>query len=160
MKDLARAFVRVGGFGLAGSPNAPTRNRQGARAHRVAMDASAPDGIRALHAFHARHKMALLARSPPLARRMGQLAAAGDLGSYRAAFLEASALAPDARGHANALEHLVGHVRDRAAARELTRLVGEMRAGRAQVADVKRALRHRLDAEGAQWASAQAYLVE
>ncbi len=117
--------------------------------------------------FHARHKMALLARDPIEARRLGQLAAASrpetwaaDRDSYARAFAHAMARGTSVGGHVNALQHLLGHVENRDLAQELAVRIERYRQGAATLADVKVALRDSLVAGGASWAADQSYLEE
>lgn len=121
------------------------------------MRTSPPREAASLPSFHARHKMELLARDERLARALGRDAAAGNVETYTARFAEAMRREPTPGGHANALSHLVGHVRERGAAQRLAALVERYRRGEASRAQVAATLRAALVAEGAAWAASQSY---
>lgn len=92
-----------------------------------------------LVAFHAAHKMQLLAHAREGLDRMGRLVArAGTLArkelrdAYSAAFMEALAVRVTPRRHANVLQHMAGHLRrhlDGPARRELAELIEDYRSG-------------------------------
>jgi uncharacterized protein YbgA (DUF1722 family) len=82
--------------------------------------------------FHSRHKFLLMAHSQSATRRLGNLAAAGDLGEYFPAFCDVMLKTPSRRNHTNVLQHLSGYFSkrldgsDRA---ELTELIDRYRRG-------------------------------
>lgn len=121
----------------------------------------------ALHAFHARHKMELLAHDEVLARTMGRVVAdarAETMGeameTYESLLAQALGREPTRGSNANALSHLVGHVGDPARARALASRVEAYRRGDEELADVRKALREALAASGATWALSQSYLAD
>lgn len=76
--------------------------------------------MRALVAFHTRHKMELLAHDEPGYRRLGRLVAGGKAlprdelrARYEAGFMEALAKAATPARHTNVLMHMLGHFSDR-----------------------------------------------
>lgn len=120
-----------------------------------------------LMAFHARHKMDLLSRDPDLSRALGRAAAgtagatfAKRLAQYAAGWAASRSRPASAGGHVNALQHLAGHIRDRATAREMAHEIEAYRRGEVQLGIVKRSLHARLLAADARWACEQSYLEE
>jgi uncharacterized protein YbgA (DUF1722 family) len=89
--------------------------------------------------FHTAHKLLLLAHSVPHYRRLGRLVAgvrgrpgAAWLDEYGALLMQALAVRATRRKHANALQHIAGHLKDRlddAGRRELLGLVEDYRQG-------------------------------
>ncbi len=92
-----------------------------------------------LVAFHAAHKLLLLAHSPDAYRRLGRLvagAAAADRRSLRAeyeeGFMDALAVLATRGRQMNVLQHMAGYVRDRldaASREELQQAIADYRAG-------------------------------
>lgn len=92
-----------------------------------------------LVAFHAAHKLLLMAHSPAVAQEMGRLVArAKDLpladlrGRYEELLLKALALKATPAKHANVLQHMMGYLKKNLSAdekREMLILVGDYRAG-------------------------------
>lgn len=115
--------------------------------------------------YHARHKIELLSRDEERSRNLGRLAAESrpetfhaDRAAYATEYARAMAREPTTGTHANALQHLAGHVKDRASAQALALLVEAFREGHASLPAVKAALLQTLADEGATWASEQTYL--
>lgn len=125
-----------------------------------------------LVAFHAAHKLALMAHSPAAYRTLG--AAVGRLTkgppgkaveAYGRGFMEALRL-PATRGrHANVLQHTLGYFRDvlsPADRRELAEVVADYARGLVPLVVPLTLLRHHVrnhrDAHGVAWLAAQTYL--
>jgi uncharacterized protein YbgA (DUF1722 family)/uncharacterized protein YbbK (DUF523 family) len=118
--------------------------------------------------FHARAKMLLLAWSPAIYRELGRLVAqagsadrAALADAYTDRFLAAFAGATTRGRHANALEHMVGHLRDRLGPverAELHELTEDYRLGRVSRAAAVALLRHHVRAQGLGYLAAQSYL--
>ncbi len=92
-----------------------------------------------LVAFHAAHKLLLLAHSPEAYRRLGRLvagAAAADRralrADYEAGFMDALSVLATRGRQVNVLQHMAGYVRDRldaASREELQQAIADYRAG-------------------------------
>jgi len=131
-------------------------------------------GMGELVAFHARHKLALLAHSPEGYRRLGRLVAGAGKGkaAARAAVeaygrgLMASLAVPSKRGrHANVLQHMLGYFRDLldpADRRELEGVVRDYQRGHVPLVVPQTLFRHHVrrhaDAHGVSWLASQTYL--
>jgi uncharacterized protein YbgA (DUF1722 family)/uncharacterized protein YbbK (DUF523 family) len=130
--------------------------------------AAAP-AIRDLVAFHAAHKLALLAHSPARYRELGRLAAQHEelawderLARYGALLMESLRIPATPGRHANVLEHLLGFVKDALPSRdkaELLALVADHRRGLVPLIVPLTLLRHHLDRHPVpDWIRAQTYL--
>jgi uncharacterized protein YbgA (DUF1722 family)/uncharacterized protein YbbK (DUF523 family) len=131
-------------------------------------------GRGALVAFHARHKLALLAHSPDGYRKLGRLVAGAAKGkAATAAAVEAygrglmAALAvPSRRGrHANVLQHMLGYFRgllDEPDRRELEQVILDYGRGLVPLVVPQTLFRHHVrrhaGAHGIAWLAAQTYL--
>jgi uncharacterized protein YbgA (DUF1722 family) len=138
--------------------------------------AAAGMGRGELVAFHARHKLALLAHSPDGYRKLGRLVAGAGQGEGKgatAAAVEAygrglmAALAvPSRRGrHANVLQHMLGYFRgllDEADRRELEQVVKDYQRGLVPLVVPQTLFRHHVrrhaDGHGVAWLASQTYL--
>lgn len=133
---------------------------------RWARFAASDVAARDLVTFHAEHKMQLLAHDPEFARELGRVVAgardadvAARVAQYGPRFLDALAK-PATRGtHANALEHLLGHVGDISseARRDIVEAIHAYRRGLVPLVVPARLIRHHIAAHDA-WARAQRYL--
>lgn len=125
-----------------------------------------------LVAFHARHKLALLAHSPDGYRKLGRLVASQGKGSNAAAVLAygrglmAALAVPSRRGrHANVLQHMLGYFRgllDPADRSELEGVAKDYQRGLVPLVVPLTLFRHHVrrhaDAHGVAWLAAQTYL--
>lgn len=121
-----------------------------------------------LVAFHAAHKLALLAHSPAAYRRLGALVGglrkgplAPTLEAYGAGFMAALAV-PATRGrHANVLQHAAGHLKellDRPDRAELATIIGDYARGLVPLVVPLTLLRHHVRRHGIEWLAGQTYL--
>jgi uncharacterized protein YbgA (DUF1722 family)/uncharacterized protein YbbK (DUF523 family) len=125
-----------------------------------------------LVAFHARHKLALLAHSPDAYRKLGRLVASPGKGSVAAVVkaygrgLMAALAVPSRRGrHANVLQHMLGYFRevlDAGDRRELEQVVKDYQRALVPLVVPQTLFRHHVrrhaDARGIAWLAAQTYL--
>jgi uncharacterized protein YbgA (DUF1722 family)/uncharacterized protein YbbK (DUF523 family) len=133
----------------------------------LALEAAGPRP-RDLVAFHAAHKLLLLAHDPAGARALGRLVAAQAarpfakvLGDYRRGLMAALARPASSRRHVDALQHLVGFLRPAlsgAERRAILEVVEDYRRGWAPLAAPHALVRHSLRRAGHPWAEAQVYL--
>jgi uncharacterized protein YbgA (DUF1722 family)/uncharacterized protein YbbK (DUF523 family) len=122
----------------------------------------------ALVAFHAAHKMALLAHSTDGYRALGRLVARGKSlaraelrARYEADFMATLARPTTPGRHANVLMHLLGHLKaelDSADRRELLALIDEHRHGHLPLVVPLTLLAHHARRHGASYLLAQTYL--
>ncbi|ABS27205.1 DUF523 and DUF1722 domain-containing protein [Anaeromyxobacter sp. Fw109-5] len=121
-----------------------------------------------LVAFHAAHKLALLAHSPSAYRRLGALVASMKKGSiapvvdaYGRGFMEALRV-PATRGrHTNVLQHMLGYFRDalpRDDRKELEEVVRDYGRGLVPLVVPQTLFRHHVRREGVAYLAAQTYL--
>lgn len=85
-----------------------------------------PDAA-ALQAWHARHKLTFMAHHPEGTKRLGQLAASGDVPAYRALLPEVLKTQSSRGRHANVLSHIQGYVSDAIDASDRDELVATIR---------------------------------
>lgn len=119
-----------------------------------------------LTAFHARYKYRLLAHSQSNLRQLGRLlGAGGDAGTlaarYGALFFDTLAQPPGRSGHANALQHLSGHLKrrlDGPTRRELAEIIASYRLGSLPLVVPVTFLIHLLRRFPDDYAQAQIYL--
>lgn len=123
---------------------------------------------RSLVAFHARHKMSLLAHDPDAYRRLGRLVAeAGTTpperlaDEYIAALMQALRRPVTRRRHVNVLQHLAGYLKRRLDAgdrAELAECIHAYRRGELPLPAPLALLRHHLRRHPDPYAAAQSYL--
>jgi uncharacterized protein YbgA (DUF1722 family) len=126
---------------------------------------SGPAQPRDLVAFHARHKLQLLAHDPARYRSAGRVVATAGQGhtaaAYRDLFLAAMA-APATRGrHANALQHAysrIGRELDRPRRADLVARIEAYRRGQAPLSVPVALLAHYAGGGGFPWLAEQTYL--
>jgi uncharacterized protein YbgA (DUF1722 family)/uncharacterized protein YbbK (DUF523 family) len=123
---------------------------------------------RDLVAYHAAHKLAVLAHSPVHYRRLGRLVAAAGRGfaretleAYHALLMEAFAVRATRGRHANVLEHMAGYVSralspgERA---ELVEVIGDYRRGLVPLVVPVTLLRHHVRRLDVAYLAGQVYL--
>jgi uncharacterized protein YbgA (DUF1722 family)/uncharacterized protein YbbK (DUF523 family) len=121
-----------------------------------------------LVAFHAAHKLLLLAHSPDAYRRLGRLVAAAKgtnrrllRNEYEAGFMEALAVVATRGRQVNVLQHMAGYLRDRldAASRdELQQAIADYRAGLVPLVVPITLLRHHVRHLDVRYLAGQVYL--
>jgi uncharacterized protein YbgA (DUF1722 family)/uncharacterized protein YbbK (DUF523 family) len=121
-----------------------------------------------LIAFHARHKLQLLAHDPGRYLLAGQVAAdagrrprAETAAAYRGLFCTAMAAKPSRGRHANALQHAVGRVGkdlDRARREDLLTHIEAYRRGQAPLSVPVALLAHHASSGALPWLAGQTYL--
>jgi uncharacterized protein YbgA (DUF1722 family) len=124
--------------------------------------------IGSLVAFHAGHKMALLAHSTTGYRRLGQLVAAAaevtrkELSAqYRQQFMTVMRVTATRGRHANVLMHMAGHLKqrlDEGAKRELLETIDEYRRGLVPLVVPMTLLRHHVRQYSVGYLADQSYL--
>ncbi|MFD0776669.1 YbgA family protein, partial [Streptomonospora algeriensis] len=123
---------------------------------------------RDLVAFHARHKLQLMAHSPEGYRATGRIVSQAGVRppeevrrDYTAAFTRALALRATVGRNANALQHAFGMVSDQlddARRRDLLDVVDRYREGLVPLSVPVALIRHHCEAENVTWARKQTYL--
>lgn len=130
------------------------------------LDRHEPDAAR-LVLFHTRHKLLLMAHSPPGLRALGQLVAAGDanLQSRHDAYLDglAALLGKPAStgGHVNALQHAAGYLKSLVSAEERHELANAIDAfarGSLPLSEPLRLIRRHVRAHQVHYLRDQVYL--
>ena len=121
-----------------------------------------------LVAFQTRQKLALMARSPKQARRLGQLVAGAKrdnlpetLEAYAALFFETMRVIPSAGKHANVLQHLLGYLKhdlDHTEKREVLGLISQFQRCLVPLSVPLTLLRHHLRKLAHPWVETQTYL--
>lgn len=101
--------------------------------------ASGRPSLRALVAFHATHKLLIMAHSEVAMRRLGRLVAGAKSRAWRSAveeygrhFMAALGMPATRRAHANVLQHMAGHFSERLSAderQELRQVIREYHRG-------------------------------
>jgi uncharacterized protein YbgA (DUF1722 family)/uncharacterized protein YbbK (DUF523 family) len=116
---------------------------------------------RDLVAFHARHKMQLLAHDPELYREAGRIAARADErpgAAYSEVFRRALARRTSLGRHVNVLHHCLGMLAlDRARRDDLLAVIGSYRDGLLPLSVPVTLLRHHARGEGAAYLDEQSY---
>ncbi|GAA0918032.1 DUF523 and DUF1722 domain-containing protein [Nonomuraea longicatena] len=116
---------------------------------------------RDLVAFHARHKMQLLAHDPELYREAGRIAARADerpAAAYAEVFRRALARRTSPGRHVNVLHHCLGMLAlDRARRDDLLAVIGSYRDGLLPLSVPVTLLRHHARGEGAAYLEEQSY---
>ncbi|MFW5418802.1 DUF1722 domain-containing protein [Nocardiopsis sp. CNT-189] len=123
---------------------------------------------RDLVAFHARHKLQLMAHSPDAYRALGRVTAGAGRGDparveaeYRGGFRRALALKTTPGRHVNTLQHAFGMVSgllDDARRHDMLASIEAYRAGEVPLTVPAALIRHHCAAEGVAWAAEQTYL--
>lgn len=118
--------------------------------------------------FHTNEKMLLLAHSPELYEKMGRLVAKAALlpqqdvaGQYKTQFLEALAVQVSTGRHVNALQHVLGHLRDKlspAAREDLASQIENYRKGLLPLVVPLVLMRHYVTLEQLPYLQRQTYL--
>ena len=121
-----------------------------------------------LVAFHAAHKLQLLAHSPAAYRALGPLVAAAKArgraelrGAYERGFMDGLATSATRGRHVNVLQHCIGYLRDRleAGVRDsLARQIADYRAGFTPLIVPVTMLRHYVEQLGIDYLAQQTYL--
>ncbi|WP_067600342.1 YbgA family protein [Nocardiopsis listeri] len=124
--------------------------------------------VRDLVAFHARHKLQLMAHSPEGYRETGRVVAKAGAhdreraaATYAEAFHRALAVRTSRGKHANALQHVFGMISpllDDTRRHDLLAGIEDYRRGNAPLSLPVALLRHHCTAEDVTWASEQTYL--
>ena len=130
--------------------------------------ARARGGMAALVAFHARHKLTLMASAPADQKALGRVVANAEgrapddvWEAYAPAFRRALATRPGRGRHVNALQHAAGYFKDTLGSAEKRRfgeLLEEYRAGRASRLAPLELVRSWARRHGEPWLSGQTYL--
>lgn len=114
-----------------------------------------------LQAWHAQHKLTLMAHDPAGAKQLGQLAATGDSSDYRQV-LPAILKTQATRGrHSNVLDHIQGYVSKHIDADdrdELVSAIGQYRAGTVPLLVPLTLLKHHARKHAPAWLLEQTYL--
>jgi uncharacterized protein YbgA (DUF1722 family)/uncharacterized protein YbbK (DUF523 family) len=121
-----------------------------------------------LVAFHAAHKLQLLAHSPEAYRKLGRLVAEGKTrgraelrDAYAGCFMDGLAARSTRGRHVNVLQHCIGYLRDRVepSVREsLARQIADFRAGFTPLVVPVTMLRHYVEQLGLDYLAQQTYL--
>ncbi len=121
-----------------------------------------PDpSVTALQAWHARHKLTLMAHHPGLAGELGRAAAAGDTVGYRAALPSVLKAQSTLGRHANVLDHIQGYVSEHIDAddrEELVDAIQSFRAGTVPLLVPLVLLKHHVRSHAPSWLREQTYL--
>ncbi len=119
-----------------------------------------PD-ILALQAWHARHKLTLMAHHPDGTAELGRLAAKGDFAAYRAA-LPGLLKQQSTRGrHANVLQHIQGYISEHIDGddrEELLHAIDRYRSGTVPLLVPMVLLQHHVRKHAPAWLKEQTYL--
>ncbi len=118
-------------------------------------------GAAGLQAWHAVHKLTLMAHDPNGAKTLGQLAADGDEAGYREALPRVLAAQATRGRHANVLQHIQGYVSDHIDGHDRQELVDHIeayQAGNAPLVQPLVLLQHHARKHAPAWLRQQTYL--